>query len=556
MLLITQIFKEMAKVINVTEVRNSPVEMEMNLNASIQRIQNKSLKQGRVFPQSASNRNDLKPKELPRSTLDGLTLNDLNDTDNKDVAIDKIERFEEVTENIPRDSNSSRSSLALLDTQNVQSYLDSEKNVHEDKARTRKKIFHAIIQNHVTKYSWIDHIFYPMAIIFISILFCVPFCLLPAHDLVKHPEYWYELLFHGSHYAIPNTWFCTYMACSSSNLTYFFQLKPLIVLFLGAIATVILITVSSNYVWTKILSYQHPIPFNALFLLVALFISHCTITWYIIPRSWRKNREIKRRMIFVVGYIMSIIVHVFAYQILVVVIERIRGPYQPVIALVFPVTRELTVLLFTKLIKNYPNEDSRGVLIVVLYQVNVNHSISLCYIIGSVADDFTTWVLIGFDFTINIVQSFRLVWTRKKYPANFEKQADLLQELAIAELVEFHAPLVFIFITALAYFTPIGLLIGNISNDYWAYHAIEDIGRTLRKMATFFLADFSSTVASSTILWVFCKIKLWNAFAVLQKEFFMGFYMILGTIVFGVSENLLILPFFYLFSHYILQSLF
>ena len=119
---------------------------------------------------------------------------------------------------------------------------------------------------------------------------------------------------------------------------------------------------------------------------------------------------------------------------------------------------------------------------------------------------------------------------------NLDHQTSLLQDLAMAELVEFHAPVAFILVTSLAYFTPVGAIIGNISNGYWHNNAIEDITEALWKMGIFVMADFISLLASATILWFFCKINLWSAFIVIQKEFFRIFSLILGFMLLAVSE--------------------
>ena len=137
-------------------------------------------------------------------------------------------------------------------------------------------------------------------------------------------------------------------------------------------------------------------------------------------------------------------------------------------------------------------------------------------------------MLLHFDFLANVYQCLRIVWIRYKNQTSIQQQILLLQDLAVAELVEFHAPLSFIIATALAYFTPIGPIVGNVLNGYWKYRAIEDIGETLRKMGFFFAMDFTSTISCATILWFFCKINLLNTFAVIQKEFFKGFVLALG----------------------------
>ena len=124
---------------------------------------------------------------------------------------------------------------------------------------------------------------------------------------------------------------------------------------------------------------------------------------------------------------------------------------------------------------------------------------------------------------------------QKRHTTNPTNQIHLLQELAIYELVETHGPLCFLIVFTMAYFTPVGVLVGNISNGYWAFQAIDDISFTLTRMAMFFVVDFISTLASGSILWFACKINFWTVLVQLQKEFVIAFILSLGKITQGVS---------------------
>ena len=424
--------------------------------------------------------------------------------------------------------------LGNQDAENLSSYLTSEKAIHEEKAKSRKEIFELIIDNQRPDCSWNDLIFYPLATILINFWVFVPFCFLPASDLIIHPENWNDILFHGAYLAILYNLFWTYMAGSFLNLSYFHKTRPLLISSLIGTITMVLFTVLTHHIWTKVLFYQYPIPFGGQGTLAALNLTYFLTIWFSIPYSLRKNRAIRKRtMFFFSCYIASDLI-VAAYQSLAVLIEIFKAPYQQFIALIVPVTRELTIWIMTKIIKRCANGDEGGALIVSAYGWNVNHSIVMCYIIGWSTDEITAWVLMGVDFLMNIYLCLRIVWSRKRNPENLNDQTNLLQELAIVEMVEFLAPLSFILVFSLAYYTPIGAIVGNISNDYWAYHAIDDIGKTLRKMVLFFLVDFTSTFASATILWFSCKINLWNVFAVLQKEFFKAFNLTLGFLLLAV----------------------
>ena len=421
-------------------------------------------------------------------------------------------------------------------SKNFETYKDSERIINEQNAQKRDQLFEAIMQHRLEKFLWIDLLFYPFAIIISSVLFLVPFCLFPAHDLVRHPEYWYEILFHNAYFVIAANLLWNCFVSSFLNTGYICQARPQAIMIFFGIATSIAFTIVAYYIWTELLNYQYPIPFWGILFSFAAILFSFPVIWYLFSYSFRKNPVFQRRIKYYILWLIIAMTMVTSYQILLITIEINRGPYQPLIALIFPVLREFSCWLQTKIIKNSANGDERRTLIVLLFYIHANHNVLLCYIIGSVASDETTWVLMALDFMANIYLVMRIVWIRKKHQGSIQSQKTILQELVVAELVEFYAPLSFILGTALAYFTPVGIIVGNISNGYWAYHAIEDIGETLRKMGLFFSMDFTSAILSATILWSSCKINLWNAFAVLQKEFFKEFIVVLGVTLLMVSS--------------------
>lgn len=136
--------------------------------------------------------------------------------------------------------------------------------------------------------------------------------------------------------------------------------------------------------------------------------------------------------------------------------------------------------------------------------------------------------------------SLWMVWKKKFDPLNRETQVELITDLAIYELVEFHSPLSYILVVAVAYHGPNASIFGNVMNSYWTYTAIENIEETLTSMAIFFLIDFSSTLITSSILWYFCQINLWKLLVDLQKEFKTPFCMALGQALVMVCKFLLI----------------
>ena len=521
----------MAKVINVAEINSLAAENGQKSDSSSPNRQIEKSKQPNGNLIDTIDKNRIQPKEILQNSHKDITQRKLED-DNKDK---KNQTFDESTPKIIPISDVRQPDLAEEVAGNLNSYLHSEKRLHEEKAQSRKELFESIIQNEPTKFSSTDLLFYPFAIILVGFLVLVPFCFFPAHDLIIRPEYWYELLAHGTYFTIFNSLFWTYMSGSFLNLSYFHQARPLIVTILAGVMATLLFIIISYSIWTQALFYQYPIPHSAPMSSIVTYLVLFTTIWYLVPNELKKRRSVLRRLKFVYCYAFVAIYVVFVYLILAQLIRNFRGPYQPLIGLMFPVTRELAIWIATKIMRNCVNGDEEGSLIVMSYALNVNHSIILSYIIGSATDNITSSLLMAIDFLVNMYLCLRLVWVKYRNYTRLDDLTKLLRELAVAEIVEFQAPLGFILVTSLAYNSPVGAIIGNISNSYWTYQAIDDINETLTRMSVFLLVDFTSTLVSATILWLACKINLLNMFIVLQKEFFTAFSLTLGYLLLVVS---------------------
>ena len=414
--------------------------------------------------------------------------------------------------------------------------IDSERIWHEEKARERKTVFESIIQNESIEFSWYNTLFYPIIIVLASSASAIPFCVFPAHDLVKFPEFWYEILYHAA-IVISYDWgFWTFLAGSMLNIRHFHRTQTILyVCMIGDVFMVFIFT--STYVfWTKILNYRYPIPFGGY---SNVFVGYALVwvtIWWNIPRDLRKNEKMRKRMKYF-SMVMVLAVNMVGIQLgLILVLKKLKGRFQPLLALAFPAARELFVWLGKKAAKNCADGDKTKTSLLWMYSMSTNHAIILCYVISSIANDATSWALMVTDFLLNIFLSIRIVWTQKRYTSSVPTLINQIQELAIYELVECHAPLSFMIVFAMAYYTPVGIVVGNVSNGYWAFDAVDDINSTLAKMALYFMVDFSSTILSGMILWIGCSISLRKVFVQLQREFLKPFTINLGYLVVVVKN--------------------
>ena len=169
------------------------------------------------------------------------------------------------------------------------------------------------------------------------------------------------------------------------------------------------------------------------------------------------------------------------------------------------------------------------------YRISIQHTLFLCYAMGTFTTQVTQWVLMGSGFLTMILLCQRIVRLHQRGINTIDLQVSIVQDLVTFELAQFHSQLSFILVFATAYHGPNAMLFGNVLNSYWSFKAIEDIHSTLGNMILFFLVDCTSALTSAIILWGFCKINLWKIFVAIEKEFGIGFSLFLGRFLLLVS---------------------
>ena len=505
----------MTRVFVINDDELSSVEYVSTSTEGAQSNRNKHLKKN-IEPLESFRRSSSLPSEL---LTDDITYH-LGDDSTKN---------QEMKSNIPRVSRTRRNKM------NYVTSLELENLKHGKIKRKRKETFQSLISGFAIEVSWINGVFTTIGIIVAGFPATFLYTLVPAHNLITHPEFWWEILLHGTGF---NTLRSIAFSTISSWFTNISQLRKPKTLAISCLFSNLVTTswlVIGYYVWTHIFHYQYPIPFVGwhiygigIFTILMCFFLKC-------PKAWRQNHAFKSRMKYFLILIHHVILLDIANTVVTQILRRYRNQYQPIIALLLPLNRELTLLFFHKIIRKTTNGDDNGAEIILNYGVTTLHMIWTCYNLGTFTTNVTAWVLMSIDFSLNILLCLRIVWTKVRNGHKINERISTLQELAAYELAEFHAPLSFMFMFIVAYYGPNSELFLNISSTYWGSTPIKDIRDTMDNMAIFFLVDFCSTIVSALMLWYFCKINLWKVFLVLQKEFGIIFGIILGDFVYIVS---------------------
>ena len=99
----------------------------------------------------------------------------------------------------------------------------------------------------------------------------------------------------------------------------------------------------SNYLWINVYGFFPPIPFGGYtsgnFMIPVVY----TTLWFMIPKSARKEKELKRRfVIFLVSRVYDLLV-AYMYAFITLFFILIPSDYQPILGFVCPLIREILV---------------------------------------------------------------------------------------------------------------------------------------------------------------------------------------------------------------------
>ena len=467
-----------------------------------------------------------KESEISSKYLEAIcTINNCNVDANTEIQSDKDKTLRVISKN---DINMVTDHLPIH-KENDELYLSSERKENERKEYKRNERFKSIILNGPSEFSWIKLFLVSFGIILGGVVMTIPITLIPYHDLVQSPDYWFEHLLPGTYCGMIIFAYKCSASGSYMNIECLSLSRNMMLSSLAGCAYGFLFVLTTYYTWTSVFAYQYPIPLLGFAFTFLGWVCGGTFTWFLLPKKQRRCRGQQKRMGYViVQMVFGMILATALYFVIICIIRMSSDRYQPIAALALPAYKEIHSMVSSKLLKNAANGDAFGSMLYLKYVVNIHYVSNLCIVLGSIATNATSWVLMGVDYAFNMWLCFNIVRKNKSGNPMIQEQIDTLVDLALCEQVEFHVPLAFISVFAMASYGPNSGLFGGIGSSRWGNTAIGDIDQAIENMLFFFLIDFSSTIASAVILWFSCRINLWKAFNELQKEFRKIFCFFIG----------------------------
>lgn len=298
-----------------------------------------------------------------------------------------------------------------------------------------------------------------------------------------------------------------------------------------------IVYITAHYIWINIFEYSYPIPGFYGFVTLAFLLLWDAITWFRFPKQWRQQGELRKRMKYVILTVVLFIMYDLTNRLIVEQLQANQNQYQAIIALLLPALREVFFWICSKLMEKTSNGDANGAKIAMKIAFSLQYALVLCVSFGTFATDVTSWVLVAIDYSMNILLCLQIVRMKKQNIGSIRNEDELIQDLTLYELVEFHAPVSYLITYLLIHIGPNGCLFWS---NYLSCNDKKKMIEVVTNILFFSSIDFSSTLLTAIILWVSCRINLWKSFIVMQKEHYLEFAVMLGFTMFANWNSVLI----------------
>ena len=277
--------------------------------------------------------------------------------------------------------------------------LQKEKEIHVLQSAIRIETFKDILCNNPLEWKYWQLASTGFCGIIATMISISLYTLMPAHNVIENPQYWYE---------DPLKWICTFhpiqvlvwmYKCSFyTNLNLIKTYRHFWALYFFVALTGIIGFTMAYIFWVHVCQFRYPVPFIGLFSYADIGITTVVTMWYRIPRELRKNQRFRSRLKFAFLAAFYGVSITFQYGLVAKILITFSDNHQWVVAIFLPFLREFNEWLMIAIASKAADGDKRCVTIVCHHQMGVAHAVFLAYIVGSIATLSTSIVIIGADF--------------------------------------------------------------------------------------------------------------------------------------------------------------
>ena len=371
-----------------------------------------------------------------------------------------------------------------------------------------------------------DSRYLDLAFAFLIPLICIfmaaGFILIPQHNILEEPEYWYEI-------SVPLTWswMIALWALTILRLKIFFieipsltSVKACAKIFLQIFLQLQSLIVVTHLVWTNCLGYIYPIPWLCLIILVPFTFTFCATMWFAFPSRLRNDEQYRERIKGFLAYGIHF-ANACGERLLMIWLFSITSfQLQPIWAFVLPAWRELDHWILQKLENKATDGKNRDATMFTSIEHKCNYAVFLSVALGLYATTFASYAILVIDNAIKFYDCFKMVKENKRIKMEARKNCrigndlskrklenhEAIQDLILDEFVEILMPVVYLGLVIIGYYGPNSDVLGNIGAEKWTWQKIFDVEKFSMAVLRMFVIDLLALLINSLILWKFCSV--------------------------------------------------
>ena len=367
-----------------------------------------------------------------------------------------------------------------------------------------------------------------LLILALCILFASPVILIPQHDGILYPDYWYEIMI------CANLTFCLNWTIGISidvdvmlNLSTEISKWSYVRMFFVSSVFFDIIYSIAYVIWTRGLDYNYPIPFGILAIYVTATMSFATM-WYIFPIDLRQNQCVRTRIkAFCLLYLYATALD-FQFNLLRKLFLIIPYHLQWILAFMLPILRYINEKGFRMMQRRAAGSENLKLKAYACITINIYYSLFIAILMGSSATPTTSFCILLLDFVLNLVGCIKIIRISRKISQEDaisngmqDKKNEEVTLLALTELTEILVPLSYITTFLIAFYGPNSYILGGIRNSYWTFIAVKDVYDVLSGTSLMFLFDCCFGLISGLMLVKFAKLNMLKEYGKLLNEYWL-----------------------------------
>jgi hypothetical protein len=269
---------------------------------------------------------------------------------------------------------------------------------------------------------------YVLLVIAVTVLSSCFLTVMPQHNVIKQPEYWYELIlvyvFGWWSFSIINRVLESEMVL---GYTWENKLEVMLDLFLTcAIAQAILIILLS-LIWSQGLGFNCPVPFIGYSGYIVYPIS-CARFWYKFLLDQRTDPDFRNRLksyFYYIGWIFFISAQT---QILIKIFDTVNFDLQWALAFLVPLVKEINTYVTEKFISKAAGVENSTAKVTANIQVTCEFSFMMAIFFATTATEMTCYFMLAISFLGQIYLCFKKIKLNKRISTSNIGKQQLSQE--------------------------------------------------------------------------------------------------------------------------------